>query len=83
MLFTSERRQTRVSYEQNGFPGATLTNEEMSLIIEEAVNEKREEGDKIRFGKVFLFNLNLSMKPVKKFLVYKGKLRLKPKTSKG
>ena len=53
MLFPSERRQTLVSYEQNGFPGATLTNEEMSHIIEEAVTEKREEGDEIRFGSFY------------------------------
>ena len=56
MLFPSERRQTLVSYEQNGFPGATLTNEEMSHIIEEAVTEKREEGDEIRFGSFYRYS---------------------------
>ena len=36
VLFTdpvSERRQTRVSYEQNGFRFATVTNKEISQII--------------------------------------------------
>ena len=42
----SERRQTRVSYEQNGFPVyATVTNKEISQIIKQAVPEISE-GDK-------------------------------------
>ena len=43
---------------------AAVTSEEISQINEEAVSEKNEEGDKIRY---------LSMRPVKKFLVYKCK----------
>ena len=36
----SERRQTRISYEQNGFPGfAAVTNKEISQIIKQAVPE--------------------------------------------
>ena len=37
VLFTSERRQTCVIYEQNGFRFATSTNKEISQIIEEGV----------------------------------------------
>ena len=40
MLFTSERRQNRISYEQSGFPVCyrpTVANQEISQIIEEAV----------------------------------------------
>ena len=32
---------------------AALTNEEMSQIVEEAVTEKHEEGDEIRFGSFY------------------------------
>ena len=50
---------------------AAVTNEEISQIIGEAVSDKQEEGDKIRFRSFYicLFNLNLSMKPVKKNFV--------------
>ena len=50
---------------------AAVTNEEISQIIGEAVSDKQEEGDKIRFRSFYicLFNLNLSMKPVKKIFV--------------
>ena len=51
VLFTdsspgSERLQTPVSYEQNGFPArfAALTNEDISQINEEAVPEKHKGG---------------------------------------
>ena len=47
----SKRRQTRVSYEQNGLPWfAAVTNKEISQIIKQAVFEIHEECDEIRFG---------------------------------
>ena len=50
---------------------AAVTNEEISQIIEEAIPNKQEEGDKTQFRSFYtcLFNLNLSIKPVKKFYV--------------
>ena len=50
---------------------AAVTNEEISEIIEEAIPNKQEEGDKTQFRSFYtsLFNLNLSIKPVKKFYV--------------
>ena len=50
---------------------AAVTNEEISQIIEEAIPNKLEEGDKTQFRSFYtcLFNLNLSIKPVKKFYV--------------
>ena len=59
MLFTdsppvppSDRRQTRVSYEQKGFPRfAAVKNKYRSQIIKQAVPEIQE-GDEIRFGSV-------------------------------
>ena len=50
---------------------AAVTNEEISQIIEEAIPNKQEEGDKIQFRSFYtcLFNLNLSIKPGKKFYV--------------
>ena len=56
MLFTdsppappSERRQTRVSYEQNGFPGfGAVTNKEISQIIKQAVPEIHDDSLKTR-----------------------------------
>ena len=70
----SERRQTRESSEQNAF-------KESSQLIKQAVPEIHEEGDKVRFGsfkqvKLCLFDLNLSIKAVKNFFVYKCKLSL-------
>ena len=50
---------------------AAVTNEKISQVIEDAVPNKQAEGDEIQF-RIFctcLFNLNLSMKPVKKFFV--------------
>ena len=47
------RRQTRVSYEQNGFQVYSfiaLTNKVISQIIKQAVPEIHEEGDEVRFG---------------------------------
>ena len=41
----SEQRQTRVSYEKNGFPFSAVTNKEISQIIKQAVPEIQEEGD--------------------------------------
>ena len=50
---------------------AAVTNKEISQIIEEAIPNKLEEGDKTQFRSFYtcLFNLNLSIKPVKKFYV--------------
>ena len=50
---------------------AAVTNEEISEIIEEAIPNEQEEGDKTQFRSFYtsLFNLNLSIKPVKKFYV--------------
>ena len=46
----SERRQTRVSCEQNAFPVSAVKNKEISQLIKQAVPEIHEEGDKVRFG---------------------------------
>ena len=47
MLFTFERRQNRVGYEQKGFPRlAAVTNEEV-------FSEIHEEGDEIWFGSFY------------------------------
>ena len=46
----SERRQTRLSYEQNGFPVGCSNNKKISQIIKQAVPRIHEEGDEIRFG---------------------------------
>ena len=46
----SERRQTRVSCEQNAFPVAAVTNKEISQLIKQAVPEVYEEVDEVRFG---------------------------------
>ena len=50
---------------------AAVTNEEISKIMEEAIPNKQEEGDKTQFRSFYtcLFNLNLSIKRVKKFYV--------------
>ena len=58
---------------------AAVTNEKISHIIKQAVPEIHEEGNEIRSGnfkavKLCLFDLNLSMKLVKRFFVYKCKL---------
>ena len=57
---------------------SAVTNNEISQIIKPAVPEIHEEGNEVRFGrltsKALSFDLNLSMKPVKKFFVYKCKL---------
>ena len=47
---------------------------EISQLIKQAVPEIYKEGK--GKGKAFLFDLNLSIKPVKKFFVYKCKLSL-------
>ena len=58
---------------------AAVTNKEISQIIKQAVPEIYEEGDEVRFGnftgKALPSKLE-SMKPVKKFFVYKFKLSL-------
>ena len=46
----SERRQTRVSCEQNAFPVSAVKNKEISQLMKQAVPEIHEEGDKVRFG---------------------------------
>ena len=67
-------RQTRISYEQNGFPwSATKTNKDISQIIKKAVPEILGEGDEIQFGSFNRENCLTwiwSMKPVKKFIFY-------------
>ena len=60
---------------------AALTDKEMSQLIKQAVPEIHEEGDEVWFGsfnevKLCLFDLNLSIKPVKKVFLYKCKLSL-------
>ena len=45
----SERRQTRVSCEQNAFP-VCCRNKEISQLIKQAVPEIHVEGDEVRFG---------------------------------
>ena len=44
-----ERRQTRVSYEQNGYPVCRRNEQRISQIIKQAVPEIHEKGDEIRF----------------------------------
>ena len=69
------RRQTRVSYEHNSFPVLYCRNKQRNLQIltnnQAAVTEIHEEGDEIRFGSLtrWSFDLNSSMKPLKKFFV--------------
>ena len=47
----SERRRTRLSYEQTGFPVCCLNrNKEISQIIKQSVPEIHEESDEVRFG---------------------------------
>ena len=63
------------------FRFAAVTNKESSQLIKQAVPEIHEEGDKVRFGnfkqvKLRLFDLNLSIKAVKNFFVYKCKVSL-------
>ena len=50
---------------------AAVKNEKISQIIEKAIPNKQEEGDKTQFWSFYtcLFDLNLSIKPVKKFYV--------------
>ena len=58
MLFTdsppaplSKQNRTCVSYEQNGFPFAAITNKTIeSQIIKQAVPDIYQEGDENRFG---------------------------------
>ena len=50
---------------------AAVTNKEISQLIKQAVAEIHEEGEEIWF-----FASNLSIKPVKKFFLYKCKLSL-------
>ena len=77
--FTSMRPQTRVSYEQNGFP-VYCRNKRRNLTkkLKKLFPEKHEEGDELWFVRVriCLFNWNLSMKSVKRFFVSKRKLSL-------
>ena len=77
--FTSMRPQTRVSYEQNGFP-VYCRNKRRNLTkkLKKLFPEKHEKGDELWFVrvKICLFNWNLSMKSVKKFFVSKRKLSL-------
>ena len=46
----NERRQTRVSCEQNAFLVVAVTNKEISQLIKQAVPEKHEEGDEVQGG---------------------------------
>ena len=64
----SKQRQTCVSKMASRF--AAVTKKEISQIIKQAVLKIHEESDISRF------DLNLSMKPVKKFFVCKCKLSL-------
>ena len=92
MLFTdlppappSERRQTLLGCEQNAFPVCRNKQrrnrrKEILQLIKQAVSEILEEGDEVRFGsfnvELCLLDLNLSIKPVQRFFVYKCKLSL-------
>ena len=46
----SERRQTRVSCEQNAFPVCCRHKQKISQLIKQAVPEIHEEGDEVQFG---------------------------------
>ena len=46
----SERRQTRVSCEQNAFLVSAVKNKEISQLFKQAVPEIHEQGDEVRFG---------------------------------
>ena len=46
----SERRQTRVSCEQNAFPVCYRAEKEISQLIKQAVPEIHEEGNEVRFA---------------------------------
>ena len=70
-------RQPGASYEQNGFL-ASVSNVDISQINQEALpdNTRRVKKFGLAVLNFVIFNLNLSMKPVKKLCVYKCKLRL-------
>ena len=55
-----------------------MRNKEFSQLIKQAVPEIHEEGDEVRFGNFNRYKTLsfLSIKPVKKFFVYKCKLSL-------
>ena len=46
----SERRQTRVSGEQNAIPVCCRNKQRIFITIKQAVPEIHEEGDEVRFG---------------------------------
>ena len=67
----SERRQTRVSYKQNGFP-VCCRNKQRNFTNNQTncprnTNKVTKFGLEVLTGKDFLFDLNLSMKPVNIF----------------
>ena len=60
---------------------AAVTNKEISQLIKQAVPEIHEKGNEVRFGSVnmlCLFDLNLSIKPVKN--VFCLQMQIKPKS---
>ena len=77
----SERRQTRVSCEQNAFRFAAV-NKQRNFTTNQARCSRntrrrwRSSGWKFEQVKLCLFDSNLSIKPEKKFFVYKCKLIL-------
>ena len=64
-----------LSCEQNAFPFCCRNKQRIFTIIKQAVPEIHDEGDEVRFGilnvKLCFFDLNFSIRPVKKFVVYK------------
>ena len=80
VLFTSDRRQTRISYEKNGFPGCCLNKRRNVTNSRRSCYRKTRRGRrnsvwKFLQVKLFLFNLNLSMKPVKTFFVFQMQIK--------
>lgn len=72
--FNSERRQTRITYEQNGFlVSNTVTEKDFKLINYEDIPNNKKKAMQLGLAvisqvQLCLFNLNLSMKPAKRFL---------------
>ena len=76
-----ERRQTHVSCEQNAFPVCCRNKLRNFTTNQESYSQNtwrrwRSSVWKFKQVKLCLFDLNLSIKPVKKFFVYKRKLSL-------
>ena len=55
---------------------AAVTNKEISQLIKQAVSEIHKEGDEVQFGSC-LFDLNLSIKPMRKVFCLPMQIKLK------